>query len=126
MIKNINVNCIGYEIDEVTRKYMLKKIGGLSKYLPRHAVKSIIIDVRLIDRSKKRVHDSEKYEAEITMNIPGKVINARGVSSVMLSAIDAVESKAQSQLRDYKSASIAHIGRRGILSRFKQSFKREL
>ena len=126
MIKNINLNCINYEIDQVTRKYMLKKISGLGKYLPRHAIKSASIDVRLIDKSKKRVHDSEKFEFEILLKIPGKVVNARGLSSTMISAIDAAESKIQSQLRDYKSASIAHIGRRGILSRFKRSFQREL
>jgi len=125
MIKNINISCISYEIDNTVKKYVVKKIGKLDKYLPRHARKSLIIDIKLIDRSKKRNNDDQKYEAEIILNIPGKVINAKGLSYSMISAIDAVSAKVESQLRDYKQMSVAHIGRRGILSRFKRSFKRE-
>lgn len=125
MIKNINLTGISYEIDKSTRKYVTKKIAELDRYLPRHAVKSASINIKLSEKSKK-VHDSEKYEAEIVLNLPGKVINASGLSSTMISAIDVVEAKTQSQLRDYKQATVPHIGRRGILSRFKHSFKREL
>lgn len=126
MIKNINITCMSYDIDETTRKEVFKKLGGLDKYLPRHAVKSATMDVKLIDASKKRNHSDEKYEAEIVLSIPGEIINAKGLSGTMLLAIDAVTAKAQSQLRDYKQKNIAHIGRRGILGRFKRSFKREL
>jgi ribosomal subunit interface protein len=126
MIKNINITCMSYDIDEVTRKEIFKKIGGLDKYLPRHAIKSANIDVRLIDASKKRNHSDEKYEAEIILRIPGEAINAKGASGTMSLAIEAAAAKAQSQIRDYKQKNVAHIGRRGILSRFKRSFKREL
>ena len=126
MIKNINITCMSYDIDEVTRKEVLKKLGGLDKYLPRHALNSAVMDVKLIDASKKRNHFDEKYEVEIILSIPGEVINAKGLSGTILLALDAAAAKAQSQLRDYKQKNIAHIGRRGILSRFKRSFKREL
>ena len=126
MIKNINITCISYEADKVIRKYAIKKFGELDKYLPRHAVKSALVSVKLMDISKKLNHDDEKFEAEIILKLPEKVINAKGLSGTMMMAIDASVAKAQSQLRDYKQMSIAHIGRRGILSRFKRSFKREL
>lgn len=126
MIKNINITCISYDIDNATRKYVFKKLGNLDKYLPRSAKKSVSIGVKLMDISTKRNHDEQKYEAEITLQMPGKLINAKGLSHLMLSAIDAAEAKAQTQLRDYKQKNIAHIGRRGIMSRFKRSFKREL
>jgi ribosomal subunit interface protein len=126
MIKNINITCMSYDIDDATRKEVFKKLGSLDKYMPRHAVKSAKIDLRLIDASKKRNHSDEKYEAEIVLTIPGEIINASGLSGTMLLAIDAAAAKTQSQLRDYKQKNIAHIGRRGILSRFKRSFKREL
>lgn len=126
MIKNINISGVSYDIDEVTRKYAIKKFGGLDKYLPKHAVKSATIDIKLIDASKKRNHDDDKYQAEIVLVIPEKVINAKGASGTILMAIDTAQAKAESQLRDYKQMNIAHIGRRGILSQFKRSFKREL
>jgi len=125
MIKNINLTGIAYEVNSDIRKYVIKKIGSMDKYLPRHAVKSATVDITLTER-KKKVHDSEKYEAEIVLVLPGKVINARGCSSTILFAIDSVVAKAHSQLRDYKQTSVPHIGRRGILSRFKRSFSREL
>jgi len=125
MIKNINLTGIAYDINSDTRKYVIKKIGGLDKYLPKHAIKSVSADVTLIER-KRKVHDSEKYEAEVVLVLPGKVINAKGCSSTMLFAIDSVVAKTNSQLRDYKQSSVPHIGRRGILSRFKRSFGREL
>jgi putative sigma-54 modulation protein len=93
MITQIQITGIAYEVDEVTRKYVLNKIGQIDRYLPKHA---------------------------------GKVIIAKDSTGNMLAAIDIVEVKLQSQLRDYKQATIAHIGRRGIMSRFKRSFKREL
>lgn len=126
MIKNINITCMSYDIDEVTRKEVLRKLGGLDKYLPRHALKSAVMDVKLMDVSKKRNHFDEKYEVEVILSIPGEVINSKGLSGTVLLAIDAAAAKAQSQLRDYKQKNIAHIGRRGILSHFKRSFKREL
>jgi putative sigma-54 modulation protein len=126
MIKNINITCMSYDIDLATKKYVIKKVGGLDRYLPRHATKSVFADVKLMDKSKKRNHDDEKFEAEVILKLPEKIINAKGLSSTMMMAIDAVEAKAQTQLRAYKQMSIDHIGRRGILSRFKRSFGRDL
>ena len=126
MIKNINITCISCEIDKTTRKRIVNKIGGLDKYLPDRIAKNLIIDIKLIDKSKKRNHDTEKYEAEIIFNIPGKIINAKGLSYTIMSAIDAVMVKVQSQLREYKEMRVPHIGNRGILSHFKRSFRREL
>jgi ribosome-associated translation inhibitor RaiA len=43
-----------------------------------------------------------------------------------LAALDIVEAKLVNQLRKYKQAVIPHVGRRGVLSRFKRSYAREL
>jgi putative sigma-54 modulation protein len=123
MITQIKITGISYEVDEVTRKYVIKKIGSLDRYLPRHARKSVVAEVKL----EQVDHDhGNKYEVEVILNVPGKVITAKDSTGNMLAAVDIVELKIQSQLRDYKQTTIAHIGRRGIMSRFKRSFKREL
>jgi putative sigma-54 modulation protein len=123
MITSIQVTGIAYEVDEPTRKYVIKKIGRLDRYLPRHARKSASAEVKL----EQVDHDhGNKYEAEVILNIPGKVVTAKDSTGNMLAAVDIVEAKILAQLRDYKEANIAHIGNRGVMSRFKQSFKREL
>ena len=123
MITTIQVTGIAYEVDENTRKYVLKRVGHLDRYLPRHARKSVSADVKL-----EQVHHDHgnKFQVEIILNVPGKVITAKDSTSNILAAVDIVEAKIQSQLRDYKQTAIAHIGNRGVMSRFKRSFEREL
>ncbi|MEI6850489.1 MAG: ribosome-associated translation inhibitor RaiA [Candidatus Saccharibacteria bacterium] len=123
MITSIKVIGIAYEVDEVTRKYVLKRIGSLDRYVPRHARKSVSVEVKL----EQVNHDhGNKYEVEIIFNIPGNLITAKDSTGNILAAVDIVEAKIRSQLRDYKQSNIAHLGKRRIMSRFKQSFQREL
>ena len=123
MITSIQVTGIAYEVDEATRKYVVKRIGNLDRYLPRHARKTVSAEVKLEEVN----HDhGNKYQVEVILNVPGKIVTAKDSTANILAAVDIVEAKIQAQLRDYKQAAIAHIGNRGVMSRFKRSFKREL
>jgi putative sigma-54 modulation protein len=123
MITSIKVTGIAYKVDDATSKYAIKRIGHLDRYLPRHARKTVKAEVKLAQVNHEH---GNKYEVEAILNIPGKVITAKDSTSNIFAAIDIVEAKVKKQLNDYKQANIGHIGRRRILSRFKQSFKREL
>jgi putative sigma-54 modulation protein len=123
MIAAINITGIAYEVDDVTRKYVNKRLGRLDKYIPKNARSSVTVDVKLAEIN----HDhGNKYQAEAVINVPGKVITAKDSTGNMLAAIDIVEAKLQVQLTEYKQTSIAHVGNRGAMSNFKRSFKREL
>lgn len=123
MITSIEITGIKYELDETTKKYVNKKIGRLDRYLPRHARDSVSAEVRL--KEVNREHGN-KYEAEVVINVPDKTITAKDTTLNMLAAIDIVEAKIVSQLRKYKQATIGHVGRRGVMGRFKRSYAREL
>lgn len=123
MIENIKITGLKYEVDEPTRKYVTKKIGRLSAYLPRHARKSTTAEAKL--QQINEAHGN-KYEAEIILHVPGKTLTARDSTMNMLAAVDIVEAKLTTQLHKYKDSAIAHVGRRGMLSRFKRSYAREL
>ena len=123
MITTIDVTGIKYDVDDTTKKYVLKKIGKLDRYLPRHARESVNAEVRLKEVNRA---NGNKYEAEVTINVPDKVITAKDSTLNMLAAVDIVEAKIVTQLRKYKQTSIAHVGRRGVMSKFKRSFAREL
>jgi len=121
MIKSIQITGIAYKVDDITRKYVNKRIGRLDRYLPRHARDSVTAEVKIAEVN----HDhGNKYEVEVIINVPNKVVTAKDSTNNKLAAIDIVEAKLQAQLRSYKQTSIGHIARRGIMSRFKRSFNR--
>lgn len=123
MLTSIDLTGIKYTIDDTTRKYVMKKIGALDKYLPRHARKSVSAEVRL--RQVNRDHGN-KHEAEVVLNVPEKQLTAKDSTTNMLAAVDIVEAKLRAQLQKYKQERIAHVGNRRVLARFKRSYAREL
>ncbi len=122
MINSITITGVKFDLDETTKKYVIKKIGRLDRYLPRHARKSASADVLL--KEVNRDHGN-KYEAEVTLNVPDRQLTAKDTTVNVLAALDIVEAKLAAQLHKYKDTNIAHIGRRGVLARFKRSYGRE-
>jgi putative sigma-54 modulation protein len=124
MITSIEITGLNnYSLDDITKKYVTKKIGRLDRYLPRHARASVTAEVKL--KEVDRQHGN-KYEAEVILNVPDRIITAKDTTINMLAAVDIVEAKLVAQLRKYKQTTIAHVGRRGVMSRFKRGFAREL
>ncbi|HMQ96430.1 MAG TPA: ribosome-associated translation inhibitor RaiA [Candidatus Saccharibacteria bacterium] len=122
MIQNLNITGIKYELNDTTKEYVEKKIAGLDKYLPRHARKSVTADVKISQTDKP---SGNKYEVEVVMTVPDKVITAKDSTMNVLAAIDIVEEKLKRQLRKYKQASVPHLGFSRVLSKFKRSYDRE-
>ncbi len=123
MITSISITGIKYDLDETTKKYVTKRIGRLDRYLPKHARKSVTAEVIL--KEVNREHGN-KYEAEVLLHVPDKILTAKDSTVNMLAAVDIVEAKIVAQLGKYKQATIAHLGSRGVMSRFKRSYAREL
>ena len=123
MIESINITGVKYELDAVTKRYVMRKIGRLDRYLPKHARKSASGEVRI--KQVNREHGN-KYEVEVTLNVPDKTLTAKDSTVNALAAVDIVEAKLVNQLRKYKQTSMPHVGRRGVLGRFKRSYAREL
>ena len=122
MIEAIDISGVKFDVDDATRKYVTRKIGRLDRYLPRHARKSVTADVKLKQIDKPH---GNKYEAEVILNVPDKVLMAKDSTLNVLAAIDIVEAKLVSQLHKYKELNIPHVGRRSMMSRFKRSYARE-
>lgn len=99
MIASIDITGIKYEVNEKTRKYVVDKVGKLDKYVPTHARKSMVADVKL--REVNRDHGN-KYEVEVILQVPEKTITAKDSTFNVMAAIDIVEAKLISQLRKYK------------------------
>lgn len=122
MISSIEITGVQFDVDPTTRKYVMKKIGRLDRYLPRHARKSVTAAVKLREVN----HDhGNKYEAEVILNLPDKTITAKDYTLNVLAAVDIVEAKIVTQLHKYKETSLPHVGSRSALSRFKRSYARD-
>lgn len=103
MIASIDITGIKYEVDKKTQKYVLEKVGKLDRYVPLHARKSMVADVKL--RQVDLPHGN-KYEAEVIIKVPEKTIMAKDTTMNMMAAIDIVEAKLVAQLRKYKDSVI--------------------
>ncbi len=103
MIASIDITGIKYNVNEKTQKYVIDKVGKLDKYIPSHARKTITADVKL--REVNRDHGN-KYEAEVILHVPDRVITAKDTTLNMMAAIDIVEAKLIAQLRKYKDSLI--------------------
>lgn len=123
MISIIEITGLKYELDDTTKRYVQKVIGRLDRYVPRHARKTLTAEVKLKQIDEKH---GNKYEAEVILHVPDQTITAKDSTMNMLAALDIVEAKLAQQLKKYKQSSMPHVGRRGLLSRFKRSYAREL
>jgi ribosomal subunit interface protein len=80
-------------------KYTRKRVGGLEKYLPRHARKSARAEVLLKKVSAK---DKNTFVCEITVQLPHGTLNSQEATQRFYSAIDIASAKLQHQLKKYK------------------------
>lgn len=122
MIDLITISGVKYTVDESTKRYVIKKISRLDRYLPRHARKSATAQVVLKEVNKAH---GNKYEAEVVFHIPGKILTAKDSTVNMLAAIDIVEAKLATQLHKYKDIANSHGGRNTMLMRLKRGYARE-
>lgn len=122
MITQIDITGVRYSPDELTRKYVTKKIGRLDRFLPRRDRKTAKAEVIL--KEVNRAHGN-KYEAEVIMHVPDRTLTAKDSTLNMLAAIDIVEAKIAAQMQKYKQIRTDRQGGRGLLARFKRSYQRE-
>lgn len=100
MIEKIEVNGKDYKVEEPLRKYVLRRLGKLDKYLPRGSKKDVVVKVIVSAIGKSR---GEKYEIAAAMEIPGgKVIAAKDECSNVFAGVDLLEAKLTGQIRRYK------------------------
>lgn len=121
MISHIDITGVRYSPDELTKKYVMKKIGSLERYVPRHARKTLKAEVKL--REVNRAHGN-KYECDVILHVPNSMITARDSTVNMLAAVDIVEAKLRAQLKKYKDEAVDHTGPHNLLGRLKRRIAR--
>ena len=116
MIDKIEVNSKGYKIEEPFRKYVVKRLAKLDRYLPRHAKKDTSIKVMVSEIGKGK---TEKYEISVAMDVKGgKILAAKDECSNVFAGVDLVEAKLTGQIRRYKLETQPHRQRKSLKNLF--------
>lgn len=117
MNMHIDITGVRYNPDELTKRYVRKKIGRLDRYLPRHARKTARVEVVLREVNRTR---GNKYECDVIIHVPEATITAKDSTLNMLAAVDIVQEKLKNQLKKYHDERKDHRGRHNLLGRFKR------
>ena len=99
MISRIDITGIHYEVGEDLKKYVTKKVGKLDRFVPRHARKSMHVEVKLSELKTK----SNRNKCEVILHLPEKQLQATESTVNMFAAVDVVETKIKNQLKKYKA-----------------------
>lgn len=121
MITHIDITGVKYAPDETTKRYVMRKIGRLDRYLARHARKSLKVEVKL--KEVNRAHGN-KYECDVIMHVPDETIIAKDSTLNMLAAVDIVEVKLRNLLKKYKDEHADHRPSHNLVGRLKRRIYR--
>lgn len=115
MFSKFELRSVHGDLDETVRKYANKKLGGLDRYVPRHARSSAHAEVFLKEATIKK---RKNYVCEVTLQLPHQTINVKEDSLNMFAAIDIVEAKLKQQLKKYKDMHASGKLHRQIFAKF--------
>lgn len=105
-----------YKISDSFRKYTIKRIGKLDRYLPRGSKKDVI--AKIVITEIDRTHGN-KYAISVAMEIPGgKVITAKDECSNVFAGVDIIEAKLKGQIRRFKLEATPHLSKKGLKNLF--------
>ncbi len=123
MIKKMEISGVHADTDERLKKYVIKTVNKLEKYIPRHARKSVHVEVKL--RENKR-HKNNQCSAEMIMYLPHGTLTAKESTINMFAAVDIVEAKLHNQIKKYKETNSDPKFYRRLTVRFKRKFPNQI
>lgn len=118
MIKKLEISGVHMAVGDDLRKYVVKKLGSLDKYIPRHARMSVHAEIKL---KESRVKASEQRTCEIIVYLPQETITISESTVNVFAAVDIVEEKLKNQLRKYKEKHAVPRLRQRLMARLKRS-----
>ena len=118
MIEKIDISGSNYKPEESFKKYTIKRIGKLDRYLPRGNKKDVV--AKIVVTEVNRAHGN-KYEISANLEVPGgKVISAKDECLNVFAGVDILEAKLTGQIRRFKIESNPHL-RKNLFSIFKRN-----
>ncbi|MEI7682976.1 MAG: ribosome-associated translation inhibitor RaiA [Candidatus Saccharibacteria bacterium] len=117
MIERIEINSIHAQVDDDLKKYVIKKIGHLDKYLSKHAMESAHAEVKL---KESKANDKKQCQCEVILHLPKGNLMVKESTINMYAAVDIVEAKLKNQIKKYKDTHESAKFRQRVIRRFRR------
>ncbi|HET8991507.1 MAG TPA: HPF/RaiA family ribosome-associated protein [Candidatus Saccharimonadales bacterium] len=114
MLDRLEISGIHTDLDKKVKLYAKEKIGGLDKYIPKHAKKSAHAEVNLKEHKTR----GRKFVCKVIMHLPVQTLTVHEEGSTFEEAIDLAEAKLKTQIIKYKDMHTSSKPRRLLLKRF--------
>lgn len=116
MITRLDITGVHMNVGDDLKKYVLKKIGRLDRFIPRAGRESVHAEVKLKESKAK---DKNERTCEVIMHLPHENIAVKESTINIYAAIDIVETKLHHQLKKYKDLHASPRLHQRMLSRLK-------
>ena len=97
----------------VTKEYITKKLQSLQRFVKRYEEKGEIHMFVEIAKTTKHHQKGNVFYAEITMELPKKIIRAEATNSDVRTALDEIKDLVKNECRQYKEKYIMEPRKNG-------------
>jgi len=116
MITRLDITGVHMSVGDDLKKYVMKKIGRLDRFIPRHGRESVHAEVKLKEGKAK---NKDERTCEVIMHLPQENITVKESTINIYAAIDIVETKLHHQLKKYKELHASPRLHQRMMSRLK-------
>jgi putative sigma-54 modulation protein len=112
----IDIKATNLELTEEIKDYLNKKIGDTDRFIPNI---NFPLEAR-VELARTTIHHQtgDIFRAEITMQMPGKVLRTETEAENILAAIDELKDEIQREIKEYKEKSTTKTRKAERLRKF--------
>lgn len=118
MFQKFEIRSVHANADKKLDNYVSKKIGGLDRYVSRHARRSAHAEVHLKEEPKAK--DRNRCRCEVTVYLPHDTIVVKESGLNLYAAVDIAEAKLKQRLQKYKELHGSGKLQRHLFARFRR------
>lgn len=101
MIQKTEIKGVHLKVDDDLRAYALKKLGGLDKFITKHARAAAFLEVSFEEPKPKK--GEQEHICHAKLQLPGDILVVKESGPNLLAAVDIVEAKFKILLKKYKA-----------------------
>lgn len=116
MITKLEISGVHMQVGDDLRRYVVRKIGRLDRYIPRAARASASAEVKLKEGKAK---DKNERTCEVILSLPHETITISETTVNLHAAVDIVETKLRIALKKYKDLHASPRLHQRMLARLK-------
>lgn len=113
----MDINGIHTSVDKKLHDYVVKKIGRLDRFVPRHARESLHVEIYL---KESKIKTKKQCTCEVVFKLPKETITTKETTINMFAAVDIVEAKLKNLLKKYKDTHQSSRLHKRLLSRLRK------